>query len=135
MVFATETKIYSQYVEIMRQELVPALGYTEPIAIAFTAAKAKDVLGMLPDHMIIACSGNIIKNVKGTVVPNSEGTKGIEAAAALGATGGGHFMRLEALTFVTAGQIEQAKTYIAEKRCVVKLLPDSEQLHILISAY
>ncbi|HAE80029.1 MAG TPA: hypothetical protein DCG70_00475, partial [Lachnoclostridium sp.] len=76
------------YTEILRAELVPAMGCTEPIAIAYAAAKAAQVLGKKPEHLKITCSGNIIKNVKGVTVPNSGGQKGIETAAVLGAIGG-----------------------------------------------
>ena len=74
-------KIYNEYVTILESELVPALGCTEPIALAYAAAKAKEVLGKMPDHITMRCSGNIIKNVKGVKVPNSGGMKGVEAAA------------------------------------------------------
>ena len=76
-------KIYNEYVTILESELVPALGCTEPIALAYAAAKAKEVLGKMPDHITMRCSGNIIKNVKGVKVPNSGGMKGVEAAAEL----------------------------------------------------
>ena len=69
---------YRNYVEILRRELVPAMGCTEPIAIAYCAAKARAVLGCLPDKVTIAASGNIIKNVKSVIVPNTGGRKGIE---------------------------------------------------------
>ena len=70
--------IYEQYIAILEGELVPALGCTEPIAIALAAAKARQVLGEEPQKMVVSCSGNIIKNVKGVVVPNSGGLKGID---------------------------------------------------------
>ena len=76
-------KIYNEYVTILESELVPALGCTEPIALAYAAAKAKEVLGKMPDHITMRCSGNIIKNVKGVKVPNSGGMKGVEAAEIL----------------------------------------------------
>ena len=68
-------KIYNEYVTILESELVPALGCTEPIALAYAAAKAKEVLGKMPDHITMRCSGNIIKNVKGVKVPNSGGNE------------------------------------------------------------
>ena len=79
-----EKKICDTYVEILRQELVPALGCTEPIAIAYACAKAREVLGCFPQAMEVWCSGNIIKNVKGVTVPRSGGMRGVEAAALLG---------------------------------------------------
>ena len=76
------------YTTILKEELVAAMGCTEPIAIAYAAAKAYKELGVMPDRIRITCSGNIIKNVKGVTVPNSGGMKGIEAAAVLGVVGG-----------------------------------------------
>ena len=87
--------LYENYLNILRQELVPALGCTEPIAIAYTAAKARQILGEFPDSVEMELSGNIIKNVKGVTVPNSGGMKGVEAAAVLGITGGDPSQALE----------------------------------------
>ena len=83
-----DKKLYDNYVKILENELVPALGCTEPIAIAYAAAKAREVLGSEPDRVAIGVSNNIIKNVKSVVVPNTDGMKGIEAAAAAGIVGG-----------------------------------------------
>ena len=77
------------FCDVLNRELVCALGCTEPIAVAYAAALASQTLGCEPDHMDVACSGNIIKNVKSVTVPNSGGMHGIEAAAVLGAVGGG----------------------------------------------
>ena len=79
---------YQAYVQILKEELLPAMGCTEPIAIAYCAARARAVLGALPDAIEVEASGNIIKNVKSVVVPNTEGRKGLEAAAAIGVLGG-----------------------------------------------
>ena len=76
------------FCDVLNRELVCALGCTEPIAVAYAAALASQTLGCEPDHMDVACSGNIIKNVKSVTVPNSGGMHGIEAAAVLGAVGG-----------------------------------------------
>ena len=83
-----DKKRYDNYVQILRNELVPAMGCTEPIAIAYAAAKTRDVLGRKPEHISVKCSGNIIKNVKSVVVPNSGGLRGIRVAAVLGIIGG-----------------------------------------------
>ena len=80
-----DKKQYNNYLAILREELMPAMGCTEPIAIALAAAKAREVLGHMPEQMKATCSGNIVKNVKGVVVPNSGGQRGIRAAAVLGA--------------------------------------------------
>ena len=83
-----DSALYANYLNILKQELVPALGCTEPIAIAYAAAKAHQVLGEFPDSVNMSLSGNIIKNVKGVTVPNSGGLKGIDVAAILGIVGG-----------------------------------------------
>ena len=72
-----EASLYQNHLNILRSELIVALGCTEPIAIAFAAARARDVLGEMPEHCICSCSGNIVKNVMGVTVPNSGGMKGI----------------------------------------------------------
>lgn len=95
-----DKKLYNNYVKILKNELVPALGCTEPIAIAYAAAKAREVLGEFPDHVEMRCSGNIIKNVKGVTVPNSDGQRGIDVAAILGIVGGDASRELEVLESV-----------------------------------
>ena len=126
-----DQKIYLAYTRILESELVPALGCTEPIAIAYGAAKARQVLGQEPEHMEIRCSGNIIKNVKGVVVPNSGGMIGIEAAAALGALGGDADRELEVLESVRPEHIARAQAYIASGACRVRLVKDVENLYIV----
>lgn len=96
-----EKKTIEAYIQLLKQELIPALGCTEPIAIALAAAKAKMVLGKFPESLEIKCSGNIIKNGKSVAVPNSNGLKGIEAAATLGLVGGNPYGELEVLSGVT----------------------------------
>ncbi len=89
-----------KYTYILKSELKPALGCTEPVAIALAAATASKILGKRPERIIVECSGNIVKNVKGVTVPNSNGMKGIEAAAILGALGGDPNKKLEVLNSV-----------------------------------
>lgn len=91
---------YKACIDILHEELVPAMGCTEPIAIAYAAAKAKEELGCLPDSVIIEASDNIIKNVKSVVVPNTGGLRGIEAAAAAGIAAGNAEKRLEVISSV-----------------------------------
>ena len=109
--------IYDNYVKILRKELVPALGCTEPIALAYASAKAREVLGEFPEHMTVWCSGNIIKNVKGVKVPNSGGMKGVEAAAVLGLAGGDPSQALEVLEAVTQTDIKRTKELLRESFC------------------
>ena len=79
---------YRGYISILREELIPAMGCTEPIAIAYAAARARDLLGRMPEKVKAEISGSIIKNVKSVIVPHTGHQKGIETAAVLGAVGG-----------------------------------------------
>ena len=123
-------KLYNEYVTILESELVPALGCTEPIALAYAAAKAKEVLGKMPDHITMRCSGNIIKNVKGVKVPNSGGMKGVEAAAVLGITGGDPSQALEVLEHVTDREIDEAEKLLKAGFCDCVLKDDVANLYI-----
>ena len=83
-----DRNIYEEYVRILKEELVPAMGCTEPIAVAYAAALARAALGCMPEWVRITASANIIKNVKSVVVPNTGGLRGIAAAAAAGIAAG-----------------------------------------------
>ena len=110
-----EKKVYDNYLTILKAELLPAMGCTEPIAVAFAAAKARAVLGKMPERMDMYCSGNIIKNVKGVVVPNSGGQMGIDVAAVLGVVGGREDLELEVVNSVTEEQIEKTRELVPGK--------------------
>lgn len=107
-----DSALYENYLDILRSELVPALGCTEPIAIAYAAAKARQLLGEFPDSIEMKLSGNIIKNVKGVTVPNSGGLKGIDIAAVLGMTGGNADKALEVLEEITPEHIRKAEALV-----------------------
>ena len=98
---------YTQYLPILREELIPAMGCTEPIAMAYAAAKAREVLGALPEKIDIVISGNIIKTVKSVIVPNTGGLKGITAAVAAGAAVGNADRQLEVLADVKEDEISK----------------------------
>ena len=104
---------YLTYIRILQRELVPAMGCTEPIAIAYCAAVARSVLGALPDRVIVEASGNIIKNVKSVIVPNTDGHRGIEAAAAIGILAGDPGKKLEVLSQVKDEQKKALPAYLA----------------------
>lgn len=123
-----------KYVNLLEKELVPALGCTEPIALAYAAAKARQVLGKCPQHIIAYCSGNIIKNVKGVIVPNSGRQKGIEIAVALGAVAGDADSGLEVLESVKPKDVEIAKKLVDEGFCSCKLAEGVDNLYIRIYA-
>lgn len=105
-------RIYDAYVEILKEELVPAMGCTEPIAIAYAAAVARETLGSTPKTVRISASGNIIKNVKSVVVPNTGGLRGIAAAAAAGIIAGKAEKKLEVLAEITKEEIEEISDYL-----------------------
>lgn len=113
---------YDAYIRILEEELVPAMGCTEPIAIAYGAAKGREVLGALPDQVVVEASGNIIKNVKSVVVPNTGGLHGIEAAAAAGVVAGKPELLLEVISQVTPEQQEEMRTYLKEHPVRVEFL-------------
>ena len=110
---------YKTYVEILKKELVPAMGCTEPIALAYCSAKARAVLGCLPERVEIEVSGNIIKNVKSVIVPNSGGRRGIEAAAAVGIVAGDETLELEVLSKVTEEQKALLGAYLETTKFTV----------------
>ena len=104
-----EDNIYQIYVQILKEELVTAMGCTDPIAISYAAAKARAVLGELPEKIVVKASGSIIKNVKSVVVPNTGGLRGIEAAAAAGVVCGNENRKLEVLSEIESEDIERIK--------------------------
>ena len=91
------SSLISTYADILIAELVPAQGCTEPIAIALSAARAREILGRMPEKLTVYLAGNMIKNAKSVTVPNSGGQKGIEIAVALGALAGDASLLLEVL--------------------------------------
>jgi L-cysteine desulfidase len=91
---------YKLYLDILKEELIPAMGCTEPIAVAYAAARARAVLGRQPEHVLIEVSDNILKNVKSAVVPNTGNLRGIEASAAAGIIAGDADKRLEVISGV-----------------------------------
>lgn len=124
---------YQNYIKILRSELIPAMGCTEPIAVAFAAAKAREVLGCMPEAMVARCSGNIIKNVKSVIVPNSGNERGVEAAAVLGAVAGQADLGLQVISQVTPEQIARTKELLAQKICRCELEEGEGNLYILIT--
>ncbi|WRS28526.1 L-serine ammonia-lyase, iron-sulfur-dependent, subunit alpha [Oscillospiraceae bacterium MB08-C2-2] len=123
--------LYKAYVDIMEKELVPAMGCTEPIAISYAAAKARDLLGKLPERVVVEASGNIIKNVKSVVVPNTKGLKGIEAAAAAGLIAGKSELLLEVISQVNPQQRTEIQDYL-QKNLIETRVADSDLVFDLI---
>ena len=123
----------TDYLQILKEELLPALGCTEPIALAYGAAECRRLLGEEPVRIAARCSGNIIKNVKSVIIPNTGGMKGIEAAVAAGMIGGDASRGLEVLSAVREEELPEIRKYIAEKRVSVKLLHTTATLHFIIT--
>ena len=115
-----EKQIYQEYLKILHEELVPAMGCTEPIAIAYAAALAAEALGEKPQKVQIWASANIIKNVKSVVVPHTGGLRGIAAAAAAGIVAGNPKLELQVLAEVSQAQIAQMGAYLQETEFVVE---------------
>lgn len=126
---------YSAYISILRKELVPAMGCTEPIAIAFTAAKARQVLGMDVERVRIEASGNIIKNVKSVVVPHTGGRKGLEAAAAIGIIAGDADRSLEVISSVTEEETAALDAFLKEIPMEVEHACSDCPLDITVTVY
>ncbi|WP_058269831.1 L-cysteine desulfidase family protein [Olsenella massiliensis] len=126
---------YANHLLILREELVLALGCTEPIAVALAAALARSVLGVEPERLEVACSGSIIKNVKSVTVPNSGGLRGIEAAAILGAVGGDATASLEVLQGVTPQELRRTRELLDQPGyCSVTLEEGVPNLYVRVVA-
>jgi L-cysteine desulfidase len=126
---------YAQYVQILKEELLPAMGCTEPIAIAYAAAKARAVLGNVPERLLVEVSGNIIKNVKSVVVPHTGGLRGIPAAAAAGTVAGDPDAELEVLSHVTEPEIATMADYLKTARIEVRHADTGHIFDIQITAF
>lgn len=104
--------LYRDFLQILREELVPAMGCTEPIALAYGAAVARNTLGSLPERVLVQVSGNLIKNVKSVIVPNTGGLRGIPAAVAAGIVAGDEKRMLEVIASVTPQQKQEILDYL-----------------------
>lgn len=121
------SSVYSTYVKILERELVCAMGCTEPIAIAYCAAAARAVLGGLPERIRLEVSGNIIKNAKSVIVPNTDGRRGMAAAAAIGVLGGDENALLQVISDVSPEAKAELGPYV--ERTPVEIIPmESERL-------
>jgi L-cysteine desulfidase len=123
---------YQAYIDILEEELVPALGCTEPIAIAYASAKAREILGEFPDKIVVQCSGNIIKNAKSVLVPNTGNLKGIKASALAGIVGGDASKKMQVLETVSSDDVKKIKELLETELCQVEILKDNANLHIIV---
>ena len=113
--------LYQQYVRILEEELIPAMGCTEPIAIAYGAAYIRDLLGKIPEEVHITVSGNLVKNAKSVTVPNTNGLRGIEASVAAGIVAGKAEKLLEVIADVTENDIKNIREYLEKDVIEVEL--------------
>lgn len=123
------------FTQILREELVPAMGCTEPIALAFAGAKAREILGTLPDKVIVEASGSIIKNVKSVVVPNTGNLKGIPAAVCAGIALGNADKKLEVLSDIHENEIPKISEFLEKTEIEVKHLKSGFNFDIILSAH
>ena len=124
--------LYQNHLEILKEELLVALGCTEPIAIAYAGAKARQLLGEMPERCVVKCSGNIIKNVKGVIVPNSGGMRGMDVAATLGIVGGDPERELAVLETVTPEDIQTTQKLVRQGFCTCELVEGVDNLYIVV---
>ena len=126
---------YNAYIQILKEELIPAMGCTEPIALAYAAAVARKVLGQLPERVDIGASGSIIKNVKSVIVPNTDHLKGIPAAATAGIIAGDPDKELEVIASVTKEQVEEMKEFLKKTPISVEHVDNGLTFDIIVTLY
>ena len=126
---------YQAYIQILKEELIPAMGCTEPIALAYAAAVARKTLGEMPDKVVVEASGSIIKNVKSVIVPNTGHLKGINAAAAAGIVAGDPDKKLEVIATVSQEQIRQMKQFMEEVPIQVVHMEDGCTFDIIVTVF
>lgn len=126
---------YSAYIKILEEELVPAMGCTEPIALAYCAAKAREVLGEMPDKVVIGASGSIIKNVKSVIVPNTDHMKGIPAAAVAGIVAGKAEKELEVIAEVTSEEIAGMRVFLEKTPITVEHVDNGLTFEIVVTLF
>lgn len=127
-------KKYDAYVQILKEELITAMGCTEPIALAYAAARCKELLGKLPEKVIVKVSGSIIKNVKSVVVPNTGGMKGIRAAVAAGFVAGRPEKKLEVISQVSDEERAAIQAYTEQADMEICYLDSGRVFDIIIEA-
>lgn len=126
---------YGAYVSILEEELIAAMGCTEPIAIALAAARARELLGAEPTRVHVAASGSIIKNAKSVVVPHTGGLKGIEAAAAAGIVAGEAGRSLEVIADVSPADVEEVVAYLGRTPIAVERADSGLDFDIVVRAF
>lgn len=126
---------YQDYINVLKEELIPAMGCTEPIAIAYAGAIAREHLGCLPEHVEIDVSGNIIKNVKSVIVPNTGGLRGIEVAAAAGIVAGDSAKELKVISEVSTEAVSAIHKFLESTPITVNFSDSKKIFDIMITVY
>ncbi len=126
---------YQAYIQILKEELHPAMGCTEPIALAYAAAVARRELGCLPDRVVIGASGSIIKNVKSVIVPNTNHLKGIPAAVSAGIVAGDPDKELEVIAEATEEDSAKIKDFLENTPITVEHLDQGITFDIVVTLY
>ncbi|MBQ7503104.1 serine dehydratase subunit alpha family protein [bacterium] len=132
---AVDEKIYNEYLKILKEELVEAMGCTEPIALAYAGAKIREIMGETPERLEALCSGNMLKNVRCVTIPNSGGMVGISAAVWLGVFGGEAAAEMDVLHNVSDEDRQAMRREVEKDSCKVEYLESSIPLHIIVKAY
>ena len=126
---------YQAYLQILKEELIPAMGCTEPIAVAYAAAVARQTLGELPDRVRVGASGSMIKNVKSVIVPNTDNMKGLEAAAAAGIVAGRPEQKLEVIADVTPEETKAIRAYLEQADVKVEHVENGVTFDIIVTVW
>lgn len=126
---------YQDYINVLKEELIPAMGCTEPIAIAYAGAIAREHLGCLPERVEIEVSGNIIKNVKSVIVPNTGGLRGIEVAAAAGIVAGDAAKELKVISEVSTEAVAVIHKFLESTPITVNFSDSKKIFDIMITVY
>lgn len=130
-----EDKKYRLYVNALKEELIPAMGCTEPIAVAYASAKAREVLGVLPERVLVQASGSIIKNVKSVIVPNTNHLKGLAAAAAAGVVAGNADKKLEVIAAVENETRKNIDTYLKTVKIDTEYLDQGIVFDLIVTVW
>ncbi len=126
---------YGAYVQILKEELKPAMGCTEPIALAYAAAVAREMLGALPEKVLVQASGSIIKNVKSVIVPNTGHLKGISAAAAAGIVAGDASKELEVISHVAPEKVAEIGKFLESTEIEVEHVENNITFDIIVTLW
>ena len=126
---------YQDYINVLKEELIPAMGCTEPIAIAYAGAIAREHLGCWPEQVEIEVSGNIIKNVKSVIVPNTGGLRGIEVAAAAGIVAGDAAKELKVISEVSTEAVSAIHKFLETTPITVNFSDSKKIFDIMITVY